>query len=108
MKQLSISIILCLSLQFTSLVSQASHSVSSDEAIIKANALEVLQVKCNACHKVQHPSKYFELENMNGFAKKIQRQVFLWKRMPKGKEYTLLDFQKETLITWINNQLNNK
>jgi len=64
-------------------------------------ALVVLQTKCNTCHKTENPSKYFTHDNMNGFAKKINRQVFIWKRMPKGKENYLTEKEKEDLKNWI-------
>lgn len=108
MKQLLISLTLCLILPLTKILAQANHSNSRENTMIQANALKVLQDECNACHKVYHPSKYFELENMNAYAKKIERQVFLWKRMPKGKEHTLSEHQQSVLKIWINNQLNNK
>ena len=43
---------------------------------------------------------------MNGFARKINRQVFLWKRMPKGDEILLSKSEKRTLKNWLNIELN--
>lgn len=68
-------------------------------------AFEILVQKCNVCHAVQNPNKVFTIENMNGFARKINRQVFVWKRMPKGNEIKLSEAEKETIKKWLNIQL---
>lgn len=65
-------------------------------------ALEILRNKCNVCHVKKNPSKVFDFENMNVFAKRIHRQVFVWKRMPKGNSITLTKKEKDTLKKWIN------
>ncbi len=65
-------------------------------------AFEILSKKCNVCHRSKNQSKVFILENMNRFARRINRQVFVWKRMPKGNEITLSDKEKKTLKIWIN------
>jgi len=69
-----------------------------------SKAYTVLQTKCNVCHRTQNPSKVFTPNNMNGFAKKIKRQVFFWKRMPKGNSYKLTTEEKKVLKNWIKKQ----
>jgi len=74
-------------------------------SIPKQEAFTVLEIQCNTCHRDQNPSKVFTPDNMNGFAKKIKRQVFVWKRMPKGKNNNLSEEEKQILKTWLNHQL---
>lgn len=62
----------------------------------------ILNTKCNSCHKEKNPSKVFTVENMNGFAKRINKQVFVWKRMPKGNKIKLTNQEKAILKNWIN------
>lgn len=76
----------------------AVHFVSKEQKL----AFEILDKKCNTCHTSKNPSKVFTLTNMNTFARRINRQVFVWKRMPKGNEIKLSDKEKKTLKTWIN------
>jgi hypothetical protein len=52
---------------------------------LKVEALKVLESKCNFCHNSQNPKKIFTGDNMEGFAAKIYKQVFIKKRMPKGE-----------------------
>lgn len=65
-------------------------------------AFVVLANKCNVCHRTQNPNRVFTLDNMNGLAKKINRQVFVWKRMPKGNKIKLNTKEKLALKNWIN------
>ena len=83
-----------------------SYSTKVHSSSIEQNeAFKVLTQKCNVCHTDKNPSKVFTLENMNGFARKINRQLFVWKRMPKGNEITLSNQEKETLKNWLNIEL---
>lgn len=72
----------------------------------KEKAFELLSQKCNVCHKTDNPSKVFTLDNMEGFSKKIKRQVFVFKRMPKGKDITLTKEEKQILKDWIKSNKN--
>ncbi|MEZ5018283.1 MAG: hypothetical protein R2800_14585 [Flavipsychrobacter sp.] len=67
----------------------------------KLAALTVLRAKCNVCHKKQNKKKVFTLDNMNTLAPKINRQVFIKKRMPKGKDITLTQQEYAILKTWL-------
>jgi len=68
---------------------------------VSARALEVLKTKCNVCHVKQNPRKVFTRENMRSLAPKIHRQVFIKKRMPRGKKIKLTDEEYQILSTWI-------
>ena len=89
---------------FVSIPKSDSTKVHSS-SIEQNEAYKVLTQKCNVCHSDKNPSKIFTLENMNGLARKINRQVFVWKRMPKGKEISLSNQEKETLKNWLNIEL---
>ena len=67
----------------------------------KDSALIVLKEKCNICHKVEKPETIFTGLNMNMWAKKINRQVFIFKIMPKGEEIVLTEEERVKLKTWI-------
>jgi len=69
---------------------------------IQEAAFSILKTKCNVCHKYDNPSKIFTIDNMNEFSKKINRQVFIWKRMPKGDDIKLSKEEKDILKNWIN------
>ncbi len=67
----------------------------------KAEAFKILQAKCNICHVKRNRRKVFTLDNMNGFATQINTQVFIKKRMPKGKDIKLTQKEYQQLSTWI-------
>ncbi len=66
---------------------------------IRSQALIVLQTKCNACH-TKKKEVVFTAKNMSSYARSIQYQVFVKKRMPKGK-VKLTTAEKEVLRKWI-------
>ena len=70
---------------------------------LKQAALEVLQTKCNFCHRKQNPFKVFSDKNMTKHASKIHKQVFVKQRMPKG-DTKLTDSEYETLKNWLSTQ----
>ena len=104
---MTIFITLCITIGFLSLneaptteeVQAAPPRAIYDD--ISTKALEVLQTKCNVCHVKQNPRKVFTPENMDGFAPKIYKQVFIKKRMPRGKKIKLTDEEYQILLTWI-------
>ena len=63
----------------------AGRSESLAEVPVRDNALKVLTEKCNVCHRRQNPRKVFTESNMDGLAPAIYKQVFVKKRMPRGK-----------------------
>nr|WKN39933.1 hypothetical protein K4G66_14665 [Tunicatimonas sp. TK19036] len=68
---------------------------------LKQAALEVLQTKCNVCHKKKNPRRVFTLDNMSDLAPRIYKQVFVKQRMPKGKETQLTREEYNTLEKWL-------
>jgi len=75
------------------------------EPSLKATALAILKTKCNVCHKKRNPFKIFSLKNMNRHARKINKQVFVYRRMPKGNQVKLSDEEYQILKNWINKTL---
>jgi uncharacterized membrane protein len=75
---------------------------------IKEKAYTVLNNKCNICHRKQNPFKIFSLRNMDRYAQKIEEQVFILKRMPKGNEIKLTNFEKESLQNWLETTIKTK
>ena len=67
----------------------------------KAEAFKILKAKCNICHVKKNKQKIFTQDNMNGFAPQINTQVFMKKRMPKGKDIKLTQKEYQQLSTWL-------
>jgi uncharacterized membrane protein len=82
---------------------QAASSKSWDVAStpLKTEAFNILENKCNVCHRKQNPFMVFNLKNMEKRAKKINKNVFELQRMPKGDEIKLTSEERETLKNWI-------
>ncbi|MBT33514.1 MAG: hypothetical protein CMO01_27945 [Thalassobius sp.] len=71
---------------------------------LKQAAFEVLNNKCNVCHRKQNPFMVFSLKNMEKRAAKINMQVFIKQRMPKGDEIKLTEKEYSTLKEWLSTQ----
>ena len=83
-------------------VTTVNLTIASDpEPGLKGVAFEVLKAKCNVCHKKQNPFKVFSLKNMDKHAPKIYKQVFVYKRMPKGNQTKLTDKEYQALKNWL-------
>lgn len=67
----------------------------------KDQALRVLKARCNRCHRVQNPGKVFNADNMEKYQAKIYQQVFIFRRMPKGKT-KLTETERQALLSWVN------
>lgn len=67
----------------------------------RENAFQILDNKCNVCHHKRNKRLVFTTENMNTWANDIEKQVFIKKRMPKGKNITLTSNEYQELLTWI-------
>jgi uncharacterized membrane protein len=72
----------------------------------KIKARLVLVNKCNACHIKRNRRRVFNPENMNPWAEDIYKQVFIKKRMPKGKKIKLTNQEYQQLLTWITSTRN--
>jgi uncharacterized membrane protein len=87
-----------------SVVSNGWKTIEKEPEKVKSKVYEILQVKCNSCHRKQNPFMIFSEKNMDKRAEKIYQQVIVQKRMPKegkltNEEYNLI---KEWLLTEIN------
>lgn len=67
----------------------------------KNEALQILEDKCNVCHRKRNKRGVFTSSNMNHWSKDIYKQVFIKKRMPKGKKTKLTNSEYQKLLTWI-------
>jgi uncharacterized membrane protein len=67
----------------------------------KEKALKILDNKCNVCHRKRNKRRVFTAENMDTWANDIYKQVFVKKRMPKGKKIKLNTNEYPELLTWI-------
>ena len=68
---------------------------------LKESAYEILEAKCNTCHRKQNPFKVFSYKNMEKHAPKIYKQVFVKRRMPKGDEHHLTKEEYDLLEQWL-------
>ena len=75
-------------------------SVASNDALKKA-AFNVLETKCNVCHRKQNPFMIFKEKNMEKRAPKIYQMVFVERKMPKGDEIRLTNEEYTTLEKWL-------
>ncbi len=71
----------------------------SDQIVEKA--FLILQTKCNDCHGQKKKNAILTKENMNQFAEKINKQVFIKKKMPKGDEIKLTEEELGVLKNWV-------
>jgi uncharacterized membrane protein len=71
------------------------------DAKLNKEALDILEVKCNACHRRQNPFMVFNLKNMEKRAPKIYKMVFIDRRMPKGDEFRLSNEEYNKLEKWL-------
>lgn len=67
----------------------------------KTKAFIVLTNKCNICHARKKRIDIFTLENMDSLAADIQEQVFVKKKMPKGKSIILTEGESRSLRRWL-------
>ena len=90
------TILLLASLIFT----LCSVAMQTDDTS-KEKALVTLENKCNVCHRSRNPGKIFTLNNMDGFAPGIYKQVFVKKRMPRGNTIKLDQKDRQALMNWL-------
>ena len=77
----------------------ASNSIK----YLKQEAFQILEAKCNVCHRRQNPFMIFSVKNMERRASKIYKQVFISKRMPKGDQVKLTSNEHAILKEWLIN-----
>ncbi len=71
------------------------------ETSFKDKAFSILETKCNLCHKTRNKRILFTKLNMGNWAEDVYKQVFIKKRMPKGKTIKLSNDDYQQLLTWI-------
>ncbi len=71
----------------------------------KSIAFEVLQEKCNFCHAAKKRTDIFTLNNMDSLAFEVNKQVFVKKKMPKGKKTKLSEEESKALKDWLDKTL---
>lgn len=69
---------------------------------------QILERKCNVCHRKRNKRRIFTKENMGTWANDIYKQVFVKKRMPKGKKIKLSANEYQELLTWTSTIKNNQ
>ncbi|MFK8044156.1 MAG: hypothetical protein AB8B72_01575 [Crocinitomicaceae bacterium] len=62
--------------------------------------LKILENKCNICHQ-KKKKVVFTFDNMSTYHLAIENQVFIKKRMPKGKDFKLTKAEEIVLLNWI-------
>ncbi len=68
---------------------------------LKKAAFDILDTKCNVCHRKQNPLMVFKEKNMEKRAPRIYRAVFVDRRMPKGDDIRLTNEEAATLQKWL-------
>ncbi|MEQ8927390.1 MAG: hypothetical protein RLO81_16335 [Fulvivirga sp.] len=81
----------------------ANNEASVINPSISEEVINLLEAKCNSCHKKQNPFMVFTNRNVNKRANKIYEQVFVKKRMPKGGK--LSDSESELLKNWLKSNI---
>ncbi len=76
--------------------------VTNSTENLKQETFNILEAKCNNCHRKQNPFMVFSLKNMERRAPKIQKQVFITKGMPKGNQVKLSSNEYAILKEWLN------
>lgn len=61
----------------------SDQGLTAETHPVHQRALEVLEQRCNTCHRRQNPFKIFKVKNLEKYAPLIYQQVFELKRMPK-------------------------
>ncbi|MCR9288754.1 MAG: hypothetical protein NXI23_15365 [Bacteroidetes bacterium] len=69
-------------------------------------AFQILDNKCNVCHRRRNKRRIFTIENMNTYANDIYKQVFVKKRMPRGEKIKLSPNEYQELSIWISSTKN--
>ena len=73
----------------------------------KERAYQILENKCNVCHEKRNRRRVFTMGNMDSWAEEVYKQVFVKKRMPKGKNIKLTSNEYQDLLTWISSSKTN-
>ena len=80
---------------------QPLTNTSLNNDTLKRAAFQVLETKCNVCHRKQNPFMVFKEKNLEKRAPKIYQMVFVERKMPKGDEIKLTNEEYATLEKWL-------
>lgn len=83
---------------------QNHHELPDNADQLKEEALQILDAKCNVCHRKQNPFMVFNEGNISKKARKIYQLVFVDQRMPKGNEVRLTEGEYDQLEKWLKTQ----
>ncbi|MGI9551186.1 MAG: hypothetical protein ACR2MT_08305 [Aurantibacter sp.] len=75
---------------------------------LKEQAFSVLRDKCNVCHATKKKTDIFTPENMDSLAPDIHKQVFVKRKMPKGRKVKLTEEEAQHLKVWLDDALSEK
>lgn len=53
------------------------------------------------CHATKKKTDIFKLANIDSLARDIQKQVFVKRKMPKGRKVKLTEEEMATLMEWV-------
>jgi len=67
----------------------------------KTEAFSVITTKCNICHATKKRADIFTMENMDSLAADIHEQVFVKRKMPKGRKIKLTENESQALRQWL-------
>ena len=76
--------------------------VNADDKLHE-EAFQILEAKCNECHRQQQPFWVFEPWNMDKRKPGIRKMVFEQNAMSKGKEIHLTSREYQQLEAWLFN-----
>jgi len=82
------------------LVTPKVHAQASTVPTLADRAWEVIEVRCNECHRKDKKEWVFDRNTVHYLANSINEQVFIKKKMPKGKP-KLTEEESQTLRDWL-------
>ena len=77
------------------------HGLAKTSDPLKKETLQILENKCNICHRKKNPFMVFNEKNAPKRAKKIYQMVFVERKMPKGNEVRLTNEEYIKLEKWL-------
>lgn len=78
----------------------SNAQAQSPAAKMTDSTWEVLEVRCNECHREKKKEWVFNRKTVHYLASSINEQVFIKKKMPKGKP-KLTEEESQTLQDWL-------
>lgn len=78
-----------------------STVITPQEEPLKKSAFTILRNNCNSCHAEKRKVTVFTFANMDRYSNAINQQVFIRRKMPKGRKNKLKEKEEETLKKWI-------